>query len=646
MARRALATITLLALALALTPARPSAAAPEVVGSGTPTSCTAQALGAALEGGGSISFNCGAAPHTIVVTRAFEVTAPETVVDGGGLITLRGQGSRIFSHRTFGTLGSSTLTLRSLTLSGGRASGGGDTAGEANGGAVRSVFGAAQPQFRPALVVESVIFRDNDATLGAVPAGRDAYDYGGGAIYSQGGSVTVRDSQFLDNDAVNGAGGAIHILQSGLTVEGSSFSNNTALGATPRDSLGGAIAVDGLGGEGGLLRVERSSFSNNRAYNSGGAIHVNMYENSSGAQINNSSFVGNAVVGGARAQGGAIGGGGTSSGGATGNPGVTISGSLFAGNSVRRTVGFEGAASEDGSGGALAFPQRVRLSISNSTFEGNQAFGSSFNANGGALYVVNNTDPFEINGATFANNFAGWVGGAISNSRIGGQPGGRVRNSVFSNNTAGNGTNDWNIQQHCSSELSHDGRSLQYPPRLTGASFFNDVTCFAGKSGPEQTGDPQFRDPQLGDLADNGGPTRTMAIGATSPAFNGGGEGCPATDQRGVSRPQGAGCDLGAYELVVRLEVAGRLIELGASERTRLLIGAGFTEESVAQVNGADRPTVLIGPTALRFELSPADVAVAGSLIITVRGPGAELAAATITVVERLFTTALPAVRR
>ena len=53
---------------------------------------------------------------------------------------------------------------------------------------------------------------------------------------------------------------------------------------------------------------------------------------------------------------------------------------------------------------------------------------------------------------------------------------------------------------------------------------------------------------QLSPLADNGGPTWTMAIPATSLANNADGGSCPATDQRGVARPLGAGCDIGAYE--------------------------------------------------------------------------------------------------
>jgi chitodextrinase len=53
----------------------------------------------------------------------------------------------------------------------------------------------------------------------------------------------------------------------------------------------------------------------------------------------------------------------------------------------------------------------------------------------------------------------------------------------------------------------------------------------------------------LGPLADNGGATPTMALLPGSAAIDAGDDAvCPATDQRGVTRPQGAHCDIGAYE--------------------------------------------------------------------------------------------------
>ncbi len=57
-------------------------------------------------------------------------------------------------------------------------------------------------------------------------------------------------------------------------------------------------------------------------------------------------------------------------------------------------------------------------------------------------------------------------------------------------------------------------------------------------------------DPLLGALANNGGPTFTRQPSASSPAIDAAGA-CSDIDQRGVSRPRGGGCDLGAVELPV-----------------------------------------------------------------------------------------------
>ncbi len=68
-----------------------------VVGTGTPDSCTGDAFVAAVAGGGVITFDCGDEPHTIMLNetaKVFNDTGPKIVIDGGGLITLSGQGQR------------------------------------------------------------------------------------------------------------------------------------------------------------------------------------------------------------------------------------------------------------------------------------------------------------------------------------------------------------------------------------------------------------------------------------------------------------------------------------------------------------------------------------------------------------------------
>ena len=82
-----------------------------------------------------------------------------------------------------------------------------------------------------------------------------------------------------------------------------------------------------------------------------------------------------------------------------------------------------------------------------------------------------------------------------------------------------------------------------------GHNLDSDGTC-----GLTEPTDLPNTDPLLGPLADNGGPTLTHALLPTSPAIDAGScmavDGSPVTtDQRDATRPQGAACDIGAYEV-------------------------------------------------------------------------------------------------
>jgi predicted outer membrane repeat protein len=82
-----------------------------------------------------------------------------------------------------------------------------------------------------------------------------------------------------------------------------------------------------------------------------------------------------------------------------------------------------------------------------------------------------------------------------------------------------------------------------------GSNLSNDNSCAAFFTAG---GDYNNTDPKLGVLALNApGTTQTRALPPGSPAVDAVLNACPwpATDQRGVSRPQGVRCDIGAYEL-------------------------------------------------------------------------------------------------
>ena len=178
----------------------------------------------------------------------------------------------------------------------------------------------------------------------------------------------------------------------------------------------------------------------------------------------------------------------------------------------------------NGSGG-VSTGGNFAASITNSTISENSAPGG---LGGGFFQVGFGSGIATLVNVTIANNSAP-DGGGIKNF---GAPSKVVlKNSIIANNTGGNCSGGGN------SGVTSGGYNLD-----------SGTTCdLTG------VGDITDTNPKLGSLTSNGGPTRTRALLAGSPAIDAvASAACPppAADQRGVTRPQGPRCDMGAFEVV------------------------------------------------------------------------------------------------
>ncbi len=199
-------------------------------------------------------------------------------------------------------------------------------------------------------------------------------------------------------------------------------------------------------------------------------------------------------------------------------------------------------------GGGIDQSDATNLIVTNSTFAGN----SSASDGGGAMDVL---DVAIVTNTTFTGNSSQGIGGAIKaegNSSL------LVQNSTFAGNTApaGGGVFNSGAATFLNSLFVNNGggdcRSEANTPISDGGyNLDDDGSCGFSDANHSFSDNPNAN---LGALSNNGGPTLTMPLLSGSaaidaiPLFANGCGTTILTDQRGVARPQGPGCDIGASE--------------------------------------------------------------------------------------------------
>ncbi|MEM7801434.1 MAG: choice-of-anchor D domain-containing protein [Chloroflexota bacterium] len=218
------------------------------------------------------------------------------------------------------------------------------------------------------------------------------------------------------------------------------------------------------------------------------------------------------------------------------------------------------------SGGAVY--ARSELSMIDTTIENNQALRL-----GGGIFIFDAATA-EISNTTIYSN-TGDEGGAIfndgamtlNNVTISGntaETGGGIKTGLLSNTTLNNVTITENEATVTGAGGIDNDNTLNMTNTLiansiTGADCDTDDGTLATNTNnlvEDNTCTPAVNgDPNLEPLADNGGATQTHALPTGSIAIDAGTTTCLPTDQRGVLRPVGIACDIGAFEYQILPEM-------------------------------------------------------------------------------------------
>ncbi len=458
------------------------------------------------------SANVFSSPQTVtlLVPLEFKNTTTGEAIQGTGVNSLTISGGN--SVQLFKVDAGVNVDLGGLTLTGGSAISG----GAVDNFGILTVSGAML-EGNSATTLGGSIRNESNATLmvsNSTLSGDSAAQ--GGAIYNNG-MLTINGSTLSNNNS--GQGGAVE--NSGtLMLQNSTFSSNSSTGsagaignaATGNATVIGSTfsndAASGVSGQGGAinsagaLTITQSSFTSNTAAGSGGAVYNSSV--STPLSVVDSVFTGNQA-----SAGGAI----------FTATAATLTGSTLSANSAT-------------SGGAI--DDAGSLTATNTTLASNTA------TTGGALYSMGT---LTLVNTTIAYNQAATIGGGLEVT--GGTA--TLYNTLIAQNTAGSPSSPSDVGGTLSSSSSNNLIASTFAAGgLSSASNGNLIGANAGLAPA---------------LADNGGPTQTIALLAGSAAIDAGdntiaGISVPTVDQRGALRGAivngglnaGSSVDIGAYE--------------------------------------------------------------------------------------------------
>ncbi len=532
-------------------------------------------IGGADCGAVSVSSNTiilGAAHYTLTIPGAGEDANASGDLDLTGpssALTISGAGAEATTIEAVGTgdrvldvhLGAPGLTLAGLSITGGRAPAGSPglpgVSGDGGAGSPGEMGGGIRSQGTLTLIDCTVVGnRAGDGGAGGAggsssgvgPTGGSGGPGGaGGGIYDIG-ALTLTSSTVAGNVAgsggAGGAGGAGGLSGGGSGASGGSPGSGggiydvgslTVTASTIRSNQAGS---GGSGGDGAFGTAGGAGGAGTDNGGDGGGIFssgsLQMLDSTVAA--NSAGNGGNGGKGGDGGFGGAHFGGNKGGNGAAGGWGGGISsieGSLTVINSTI-TANHAGNAGAGGAGGSDTEGPGGNGGDGGSGEVGGDG-GAIRRSLGGSGLLVNVTVAENASGVGGVGGSGGAAGsgktvGASGPSGTSGVGGGvfetgsgtTLQNTLLASNPIGN----------CVGPIIDGGHNLS----------FGDTGCPLTFSSA---------DPKLGALQFNGGPTQTMALGAGSGALDqvpASGANCPGEDQRGVTRPAGGACDIGAFE--------------------------------------------------------------------------------------------------